>query len=98
MRAAAEIVLLDREIAAEIAGVADGLGAVVDVGAGAVDDRAAAVVVEIAGVAGVLEAGAAEGGTKLLSEGFPRIHTDRPGRTKREEPRRKSRPFSFASE
>jgi hypothetical protein len=50
--------------------------------AGAVGVRAA--VVEIAGVAGVLVAGAAEGGTKFC-HGFSRIHTDRAARVERPE-------------
>jgi hypothetical protein len=56
--------------------------AAVDVVAGAVDVRAAVVVVEIAGVAGGLEAGAAAGGTKVRCDDFvsttslPRIFTD----------------------
>jgi hypothetical protein len=74
--AAAEIVR-GAVIAVEIVVAADVRAAaeVEDVGAGAVDVRAA--VVEIVGVEDVLEAGAAAGGTKVRCHGSSRIHTDR---------------------
>ena len=67
MRAAAEIVH-GAAIGVEIAGAAGVRAAAVDVVAGAVDGRAAAV--EIVGVAGVLEAGAAEEDTKVRCDNF----------------------------
>jgi hypothetical protein len=93
VRAAAEIVH-GAVTAVEIV-VAAGVLEAVDVVAGAVDVRAA--VAEIAGVAGVLEVGAADGGTRTS---LPRIyadHTDRARAINQEGPQKLAVFFVWAA-
>jgi hypothetical protein len=68
VRGAAVEIVHGAGIAGEIGVAVDVRGVVVDAVAGAVDGRAAAV--EIVGVAGVLEAGAAEEDTKVRCDNF----------------------------